>query len=82
VVVGGSERVRDVLVPVYGALDLDWDPATVGSVTDEAPGIAYEDVVQALIDQFARRWTPAEVPLDEGTLGLAATLEPEHLSPP
>jgi octanoyl-[GcvH]:protein N-octanoyltransferase len=81
-VVGGSDRVRDVLVPVYEALGLDWNPATVGSVVDEAPGTAYEDVVQALLDQFSSRWTPAHVPLDEDTLALAAVLEPEHLSPP
>ena len=31
-------RVRRVLVPVYEALGLDWEPATVGAVADEAPG--------------------------------------------
>ena len=38
IVVSESERVRDILVPVYEALGLDWDPATAGAVTDEAPG--------------------------------------------
>ena len=35
IVVAGRERVRDVLVPVYEALGLEWDPATAGSVEDE-----------------------------------------------
>jgi octanoyl-[GcvH]:protein N-octanoyltransferase len=35
VVVDGAERVRDVLEPVYAALELEWDPRTVGAVADE-----------------------------------------------
>ena len=35
---GGRERVREPLVPVYAALGLDWEPASAGSVADEAPG--------------------------------------------
>src|SRR5689334_25014788 len=38
-VVTGSARVRGVLVPVYEALGLDFDPATAGSADDELPGI-------------------------------------------
>ena len=38
IVVAEAERVRDVLIPVYEALGLDWDPATAGAVADEAPG--------------------------------------------
>jgi octanoyl-[GcvH]:protein N-octanoyltransferase len=35
IVVDGAERVREVLEPVYAALDLEWDPRTVGAVADE-----------------------------------------------
>jgi octanoyl-[GcvH]:protein N-octanoyltransferase len=35
IVVDGAERVRDVLEPVYAALELEWDPRTVGAVADE-----------------------------------------------
>ena len=38
IVVEEGERVRNVLVPVYAALGLGWDPATVGAVGDEAAG--------------------------------------------
>ena len=34
-VVEGTERVREVLEPVYAALELEWDPRTVGAVADE-----------------------------------------------
>jgi octanoyl-[GcvH]:protein N-octanoyltransferase len=35
IVVDGAERVREVLGPVYDALELEWDPRTVGAVKDE-----------------------------------------------
>jgi octanoyl-[GcvH]:protein N-octanoyltransferase len=35
IVVDGAERVRDVLEPVYAALELDWDPRAAGAVADE-----------------------------------------------
>jgi octanoyl-[GcvH]:protein N-octanoyltransferase len=75
-VVGGAERIRDVLVPVYDALGLDWDPETTGSVEDEIGPVAFEDVVAAI-----RAELPAldETELDAQTLALAETLEPEHL---
>ena len=39
VVVRDSAGVRDVLIPVYEALGLEWDPETTGSVEDEVPGV-------------------------------------------
>ena len=35
IVVSGEDLVREALVPVYEALDLDWDPDTSGSVAAE-----------------------------------------------
>jgi lipoate-protein ligase A len=63
VVVSGADRVRDVLIPVYESLELPWDPATVGSVEEEVPGIGWEAVAQAILDAFALRFD-----LEEGTL--------------
>src|SRR5918994_4611461 len=33
----GGGGVRGVLVPVYDALELEWNPATAGSIADEVP---------------------------------------------
>jgi lipoate-protein ligase A len=74
-VVSGGDRVRDVLVPVYEALGLEWDPSTVGAVEDEVPGIGWDDVADAILAEV--RTVPAE--LDSATLDLARSLEPEHL---
>jgi lipoate-protein ligase A len=43
------ERFTDVLLAVNAALELDWDPATFGSLAAEAPGIPRESAEDALI---------------------------------
>jgi hypothetical protein len=68
-VVSGSEEIRDVLVPVYGALGIAWDPSTVGAVEDEDPSLGWGDVAEAILLAFGRRYR-----LVEGELG-PATLE-------
>jgi lipoate-protein ligase A len=74
-VVSDADRVRDVLVPVYQALGLEWDPATVGGVDDEVPGITWDDVAAAILAEVET--VPAE--LDAATLDLARSLEHDHL---
>jgi octanoyl-[GcvH]:protein N-octanoyltransferase len=62
--------IRSVLVPVYAALGLDWDPATVGAV--ERP---WETVRAALLDAYASRYELFTDELDAETLELARALE-------
>ena len=76
IVVGGAGRIRDVLVPVYDALGLDWDPGTTGSIEDEAGPVAFEDVVAAIRAELP---SLEEGELDPETLALAERLAPEHL---
>ena len=49
VVVDDADTVRDVLLPVYEALDLAWDPATVGAVDLEVPGVTWDQVEGAVL---------------------------------
>jgi hypothetical protein len=49
VVIEGGARVRDVLVPVYEALGLDWSPATAGACDDERPGLTVAEVQAAIV---------------------------------
>jgi octanoyl-[GcvH]:protein N-octanoyltransferase len=76
IVVAEAERVRDILIPVYEALKLDWDPATAGAVADEVPGIGWEDVAQTLLEELPDH---EFADIDSTTLSLAQGLEPEHL---
>lgn len=79
VVVDGAERVRDVLVPVYRALGIDWDPRTAGSLADRSPGLDNDIVAQAVIDAFSRRVKLIEGDLPNGIVEHAHALAPEHL---
>lgn len=78
-VVTDADAVRDVLVPVYDALGLDWRPETAGAVTDVAPGTTLAAVRDAVLAEFADQhdivpWEP-----DHATLRLAEDLAPDHL---
>ncbi len=82
VAVDGADRIRDVLVPVYDALGLDWDPATVGAVSEEAAGVTWDDVVgaieRAVRSGIASRLTDTPIPADvvEEANARAATFVP------
>jgi lipoate-protein ligase A len=80
-VVDGADRVRDVLLPVYEAMGLEWRPEATGAVADELPGVTFEDVSDALRGAFAREYQLEPAELDEETVALARRLAPEHLSP-
>jgi octanoyl-[GcvH]:protein N-octanoyltransferase len=73
IVVDDAAAVRGVLEPVYAALDLAWDPATVGAV-----GRGWEEVRAAVLAEYAERFRLVEDVLDAETLELARTLAPEH----
>jgi lipoate-protein ligase A len=63
VVVGGARLVRDVLVDVYAALGLEWDPGSVGAVADEVPGATVAQVQAVLLEHLGARYrlTPSVV---------------------
>jgi lipoate-protein ligase A len=56
VVVDGAARLREVLAPVYAGIGMAFEPASVGAVADEVPGVTADDVQDAVLDQYAGRW--------------------------
>ena len=73
VVASGGREIADVLRPVYRALELDWDPATSGSVTDElGREVTPDEVEEAVIAELAKRYELVSSELDEETLRAAA----------
>ncbi|MBA2792889.1 MAG: lipoate--protein ligase family protein [Thermoleophilaceae bacterium] len=80
VVVDSADRVRDILVPVYGSLGLAWSPDTTGSVAGERPGTAWDDVSEAIVAEYREAYDLEPAELDDATLELARRLAPEHLS--
>jgi lipoate-protein ligase A len=79
-VVGGSQLLRSALEPVYAALELDWEPATAGSVEDEVPGVGLDDAEDAILAELGERYELVEAELDPRTLTLAERLERDHLA--
>jgi octanoyl-[GcvH]:protein N-octanoyltransferase len=80
IVVGDAARARDVLVPVYDALGVPWDPATVGSIEDEVGPVSVAEVADAVQDAFARRLDLVPAVPDAATLAEADTLEAQHMA--
>jgi octanoyl-[GcvH]:protein N-octanoyltransferase len=78
VVVEGSDLLRAGLEPVYAALELEWDPATVGSVADEVPGVGLDETETAIVAEFGEQFELVDAELDAETLALAAELEDGH----
>ena len=82
VVVDGADRIRDVLIPVYEALGLAWDPSTVGALVEEAPSVTWEDAAAAIEAVFAERHAmrPSTIPADvvDEARTLAGRFEPER----
>lgn len=78
VVVRGAGGLREVLSAVYGALELGWDPATVGAVADEAPGVSVEDVRRVLLAEYARRHRLVPAAIGEVALARAGELLERH----
>ena len=70
--VDGAPLLRDVLIPVYDALDLDWDPATSGSVADElgeaGTGRLWDTVFDAILDEVAAHYPVEDRDLDPSLL--------------
>jgi octanoyl-[GcvH]:protein N-octanoyltransferase len=73
VVASGGDEIARVLMPVYKALELDWDPATSGSVAEELgrdvdPG----ELEEAVIAELGKRYELVPAELDEETMSRAA----------
>ncbi len=78
IVVRDSARVRDVLVPVYAAMGVAWDPATTGAVEDELPGVTRGEVLAALQREIAHEAELVPEQLEARWLAEAESLAGEH----
>jgi len=79
VVVDDGERIRDVLIPVYRALGLDWDPRTSGALADRSPGLDNAKVIAAIITALGGHFDLDLGELPESVIVEARSLVSEHL---
>ncbi len=75
VAVSGADVLRAVLRDVYAALELEWDPATVGAVADEVVGVGIDEVERAVLAAYGEFDRGS---LSPATRSRAAELEPRH----
>lgn len=75
IVVGDDARLRPLLTDVYGHLDLPFDPASLGSLSTEVPGLTVDTVEQKVLQAYG---AGSPQPLDDATLELAAELAADH----
>jgi octanoyl-[GcvH]:protein N-octanoyltransferase len=69
VVASGGREIARVLEPVYRALELDWDPATAGSLSEEVGReVDTGEVEEVLIAELAKRYELVDAELDEETI--------------
>lgn len=79
VVVRDGDAVRDVLIPVYSALGLDWRPSTAGSLADGDPTITVTATAEAILGEADVVLGSVSVgDFDEETMDLARRTPPEH----
>jgi octanoyl-[GcvH]:protein N-octanoyltransferase len=78
VVVEAAADIRAVLEDVYEELELEWDPATAGSVAAEVPGVSVEAVRAALLTQYEQRCRLIPATLTPAELTAARALLPRH----
>lgn len=79
IIVDRPDLVRRVLVPVYRALELDWDPQTAGALTDVRSEVTATTVIEALIDRIGRSQTVVPGTLDPEVLAAARARRSDHL---
>jgi lipoate-protein ligase A len=79
VLVGGGAALRSGLTDVYRALELEWDPATAGSLDDVLPGVRIAEVEAAILAARGPDLVPGT--LDARTLSRARELEERHRWP-
>lgn len=77
-IVGGTERLRPLLTEVYHLLELPFDAASVGSVSDEAPALTHTGLEEAVVAAYHERFGLTAADLGADLLDEARALLPDH----
>jgi lipoate-protein ligase A len=65
--------IKDILSNIYSHLAIEWDPDTVGSISEEIGPVSVENVIHELIKEFSLHNDLKKVSLNEDILRLAKT---------
>ena len=78
VVLGDAATLQPLLAEVYDALEVRFDPTSVGAICDQAPGVAAETIEQALIGAYDDRFDLTASTITVATLDDARMMAPDH----
>jgi lipoate-protein ligase A len=78
-VVGNTTFTRDVLVPTYRALGIEWEPGTVGSINDVAPDLDVSTVIDVIVEVVGEEHRIVPTTVSPATLAGARELAPRHV---
>lgn len=81
IVVDGGRRIADVLIPVYRALELEWDPRTSGDLADFLPTVSVDDVADAVLARLALHDTVVSRSLPDWVVAEGRGLAQGHIAP-
>lgn len=79
--VGQSQLLRELLVPVYEALELDFRPETAGGVADFDPTLGTEQVIEAIVEVLREEGLAIEAARFDPTILTEADALLSHHSP-
>lgn len=79
VTVNRTDLLLRALIPVYAALELEWRPETTGTLGDVVSGVDNNMVLESLLAEFSRTWTPKLATLDTSFLDMARTARANYL---
>ena len=78
VIVDDQDVIRPLLAEVYDALELPFDPTSVGAVTTESPGTSMNLLEQAFIGAYDDRFGLVESRIDDALIAEADALVSDH----
>ena len=77
--IGQTDRLREVLIPVYEALGLEFQPTTAGGIADFEPALTPEIVIEAVLGRIrADGYAIDESAFSSATIAAAEALTPLH----
>lgn len=80
IAVSGTDLLLKALIPVYRALDIEWLPRTVGSITDVTRSARTDDVLAALKAELGTRYDVRRGRIAPDLVDEAATLAADHVA--
>lgn len=79
ITVNRTDLLLRALVPVYRALELEWKPATVGTLGEIRRGISNEDVIASMRAEFGERFALTRDRVDPDLVAAARPLVAQYL---